>query len=380
MAPERFFDPTPDERVALEAIAAEIPGIQDALTHQHPDLTGADRGAHQQQLAASRVTLTMAPALPPELDGLGLFVPGQQHIGIARVSTGLGCPHAETEADFLGLMAAFRTRSGQRVDFIAINDPTSPTDTPEEFIALLKATADAAGSSGQLSSQARLLFGLARHAGHRAPAIALHVTGQTLRTVRSSSAYQQYWTGIVRARHTLGKFTFAPVAPVDQGHALNRGPRHLTEDWRRRQQAGPLAFRLEWIPHVDEDRTSTTDLTRAWDAQPVTVGTLVFPAIDPESLDYTLVTLLAAELGANPGHWLEGADDERALPSTRFTAARQLAYAASQRHRNALNEASYAEFFEHGAIDAALAQELVRRYKTKRAARHWTPDVGAIED
>ena len=77
--------------------------------------------------------------------------------------------------------------------------------TRSEFLALLKATADAASADDQFASQARLLAGLARNARHRAPAIALHVTAQTFRTVRSTSAYQQYWTGIVRARDVLGR-------------------------------------------------------------------------------------------------------------------------------------------------------------------------------
>ena len=89
-------------------------------------------------------------------------------------------------------MVAFRTPGGRRIDFITINDSTSPTDTPEEFLALLKATADASCSPGLFASQATLLAGLARHAGLRAPAIGLHVTAQTHRTVRSTSAYQQY--------------------------------------------------------------------------------------------------------------------------------------------------------------------------------------------
>ena len=186
-----FFNPTPDERAALEKVVGEIPDVQQTLTRNHPLLTTLDRGAHQQQLAGSRVLLTVADRLPPALDGLGVFQPGSQHVGLGRISTGLGCPHAETDADFLGLMVAFRTAAGRRVDLITINDPTSPTDTPEEFLALLHATADAAGSAGLFASQARLLVSLGLHAGLRAPAIALHVTEQTSRTVRSSSAYQQ---------------------------------------------------------------------------------------------------------------------------------------------------------------------------------------------
>ena len=67
-------------------------------------------------------------------------------------------------------MVAFRTPGGRRIDFITINDPTPPTDTPEEFLALLKATAYASGSPGLFASQATLLAGLPSHAVLRAPA------------------------------------------------------------------------------------------------------------------------------------------------------------------------------------------------------------------
>ena len=149
-----FFDPTPEERKVLEAIARQIPDVQRTLVRNHPRLTMPDRGAHQQQLAGSKVLLTVADTLPPELDGLGIFQrSAPARIGIGRMSTGLGCPHAETNADFLGLMVAFRTSEGRRIDFVTINDPTSPTDTPEEFLALLKATADAASTDNQLATQ-----------------------------------------------------------------------------------------------------------------------------------------------------------------------------------------------------------------------------------
>ena len=220
-----MFNPTAEQMRALETLIAEIPRIQDKLVANHQQLTRPDRGAHQQQLAGGKVLLTIERSLPPVLAGLGVFEQtdsaGPHFIGIGRMSTGLGCPHAETDPDFLGLMVAFQARSGRRIDFITINDPTSPTDTPEEFVALLQATADAAGTQGLLANQARLLLSLARHAGIRAAPIAAHVTGQTRRTVRSSSAYQQD-DGIVRARDTFGKFTFVPSTrrcrrPMDVG-------------------------------------------------------------------------------------------------------------------------------------------------------------------
>ena len=92
-----------------------------------------------------------------------------------------------------------------------------------------------------------------------------------------------------------------------------------------------------------------------------------------------MIALLASELGANPGNWVEAADDDgTGLPATRFTAARMLAYRASQRNRGALADDAYATFFERGEIGAALAAELVRRYAAKRVAGHWVPDVGDV--
>jgi hypothetical protein len=339
-----------------------------------------DRAAHQQQLAASIAHLTVAPTLPPALDGLGLFERGTSHVGLGRVSTGLGCPHAETEADFLGLMVAFRTTAGRRVDFVTIHDPASPTDTPEEFMALLQATADAAGGATMFASQARLLLSLGRHAGLRAPAIALQVTAQTFRTVRSTTAYQQYWTGIVRARDELGKFTFLPTTPPPDGHERSRGPTHLSDDWRRRQQAGPLAFEVWWLPFVSDTRTPLDNLTAPWDdRRKVNVGELVFPAVDPAAPEARLVALLASEMGANPGNWVETTDGATPdLPATRFTASRLLAYRESQRSRGALADEAYASFFARGEIDDALARELIRRYREKRAIGHAVPDVGDL--
>ena len=103
----------------------------------------ADRVAHEYQIAGGRVSLTVGMQLPDPLEGVGLFRPGAEYIGIGRVSTGLGCPHRETVPDFLGLRLAFLTDQDQRVDFIAINDPAAPTDTHIEFMALLAATAAA---------------------------------------------------------------------------------------------------------------------------------------------------------------------------------------------------------------------------------------------
>lgn len=280
--------------------------------------------------------------LLPELDGLGVFAPtgSTPRLDIGRISNGLGCPHAETDADFRG-----------------------------------------PGVVNMLANQARLIGGLLRHAGHRAPAIATQVIRQTSRTQHSSTAYQQYWTGVVRARDVLGKFTFVPVTNDNGPRPAGAGEHYLTDDWSHRQQGGPLEFWLYWAPYIDEASTPLQDLTRGWrEDHRALVGTVSFEAADPAAMETKLVSLLASEMGANQGNWIE---DDRGgaasdLPATEYTAARFLAYRVSQRMRNALPEALYASFFEHGVVEPALATELLRRYQQKRAAGHGQPDLGAV--
>src|SRR5712691_2361648 len=206
------FEATPAGVEALHQSVAEIPEIQRSLLANDPHIGRLDRAAHQQQIAAGKVTLQIAGGLPPELDGVGIFMPGSEALGIGRISTGLGCPHLETDPDFLGLMLAFQTAQGDRVDFLAINDQGAPTDTVEEFVSLLAATAAAAGTSipfgdvgelhlGNLSAaQAKLFAALKTRLGFvRATQLYLHVARQTARTAVSTSAIQQYWTGVVEA-------------------------------------------------------------------------------------------------------------------------------------------------------------------------------------
>jgi hypothetical protein len=105
---------------------------------------------------------------------------------------------------------------------------------------------------------------------------------------------------------------------------------------------------------------------------------VTFPKTDFDSSEAKLTTLLASELGANSGNWIETSETQPAtLPSTRFTAARQLAYRASQEARGASPEEQYASFFEREEIGPTLAGELIRRYHQKRAG-DCVPDLGEI--
>lgn len=377
------FRPDAAALARIQAEVAAIPGIQDRLVANHPDLKRRDRAAHQYQIAGSRVELTVRADLSAPLAGTGIFLPGTSHIGVARVSTGLGCPHLETDPDFLGLALAFRTAAGRRVDLLAINHPGSPTDTHPEFMTLLEAAADGAGAeplfgSGLgrldlfdlLASNLRVIRSLvtslgARHGG----GIALHVLAQTLRTARSSTAYQPYWTGIVEADGRPGKVRITPIADENGLRALSPGERHLTAEWRARQAAGPIVFDLHWLAYVDERATPTADLTEAWEEEAHPIGRLTFPRQDWDD-EARLWAALAAEMGFNPGNWIADQADSVPEPGTAFTCARKLAYRLGQQGRDALPPERYAEVFRTGRIDAELAVILADRRAAGRAAGH----------
>jgi hypothetical protein len=361
---------TPQDLGRIEQDVAAIPDLQQELLDRDAALKLRDRVAHQYQIAGGKVVLTIAPTLPANLTGVGLFQPDASHIGIGRISTGLGCPHAETGPDFLGLRLAFQTSAGARVDFIAINDPASPTDTHPQFMALLAATAASAGK-GAVASGAQLLVSLI---GSLGPAegsrISAHVLRQTSRVALSSTAYQTYWTGIEETGGIAGRFVIDPVTQENQHRALSAGEHHLTEEWRARQARGPIAFDLHWIPFIDAQQTSLDELTSAWVERRERVGTVTFPQCDPASEATGLWAALAAEMGANPGNWVHDPNDTVREPATAFGVARKIAYRKSQEGRDVFPEASYAQVFRTGTLDAGLAAELQSRRARKQGAGH----------
>jgi hypothetical protein len=139
------FRPTPNDLQRLSGDVAEIADIQKRLLERCKELRVPDRAAHEYQIAGGKVTLRIAPELPPLLEGVGLFQRGALHVGVGRISTGLGVPHLETNPDFLGAMLAFQV-GGRRVDFLAINSPGAPTDDHRDFVAVLHAAAESAGA------------------------------------------------------------------------------------------------------------------------------------------------------------------------------------------------------------------------------------------
>jgi hypothetical protein len=378
------FRPSQPELDKIKADVSAMPEIQAELVNNAPGLKVRDRVAHQYQIAGGRIALKVAAQLPPPLDGIGLFRPNAEHIGIGRMSTGLGCPHLETDPDFLGVRFAFLTPDGARVDFLGINDPTAPTDDHPRFMSLLGATADAAGSKAVIGSgvgrlrladlmatNLRLVKSLIQRLGLAGGlGTALHVTKQTSRTARSTTAYQTYWTGIVETGGVPGKFVIEPARDENGLRPLEPGERYLSKEWRERQSRGPIEFNLHWIPFISEAETSMVRLTRPWREQRRLVGRVTFPQADLQTEEARQWSALAAEMGANSANWVRDHANSIKLPGTPFGVARLFAYQNSQDGRGTLPEADYTQVFRTGIIDGTLAAELTRRRSDKRRVGH----------
>jgi hypothetical protein len=383
------FRPDADDLKAIAEDVAEIGDIQGSLLDNHRDLHVPDRVAHQYQIAGGKVKFRVAAVLPPELEGVGLFRPGAEHIGIGRISTGLGTPHLETNPDFLGLMFAFRTGNGDRVDFLGINDPAAPTDNHHEFMAVLHATGESAGAEiplvgdwgeydvgNLLAEQKEFGKALLARMGLKAAKTLAHIVKQTARTFHSSTAWQAYWTGIVEVGGTNGKFTLVPTVDENARPRFRPGERHLSDEWKTRQSAGDVEFLLYWIPFLNENETPTGRLTAPWEeGHKRQVGRIAFPQANPDSDEAKAWAALASEMGANPGHWVRDRQNRIGEPATEFETARKMAYRRSQEGRGALDSKWYQSVFETGTIGADLARELNRRRDEKERLGHvsWAP-------
>lgn len=386
MAP--LLRPGPDDLRRIAAEVADTDDIQRRLRDRHAELECLDRVAHQYQIAGSKVVLRVCSELPEGFSGVGLFVPGAEHLGIGRISTGLGMPHVETSPDFIGLRASFLSASGRMVDFLAFNDPASPGDNHREQMSALHATADAAGARHPVPScldrilLMRMKATLDERLGPvRAEAIIRHLAAQNARTTHSSTAYQSHWTGVVELNNTLGKFTFSAHTDENYERAAYPGDLYLTREWARRQAGGDIVFDMYWISYLDEQRTSLERLSQPWEERHKRfVGRLIFPRVDPSSNEARLWSRLAAETAANPGNWICDALDSVREPSTEFGLARKFAYERSARGRDALPVEAFQSALRTGHIDNALAAQLKQREEQKRRLGHVDQaPVGSIE-
>lgn len=369
--------PTQEDLRRVAAEVAEVSEIQQHLRDRHPHIKCPDRAAHQYQITGGTVLLRMAETLPPQLAGVGLFLPGAEHFGVGRISTSLGIPHPETTPDFLGIRASFLAANGQQVDFFGVSSSAVPVDAHGDSMDFLRATAAIAGpvpivDNPMTAGNILVRESLFKHMGKaRAEKLLARVATNNARAARFSTAFQPFWTGIVELSGTLGKFTLRPVDAGNGFRALHPGEHFLTREWERRQAAGDIVYAMHWIAFLDEQQTPLDRFAQPWvENHAAFVGQLIFPRADLRSDESRLWATLAAEMDSNPGNWIDDASGVMHEPSTEFGLVRKLAYELSTQGRHALRLNTYREALARRQLDAGLAEELRRRMTGKRRAGH----------
>lgn len=147
---------------------------------------------------------------------------------------------------------------------------------------------------------------------------------------------------------TAGEFTLVPARDENLRPGFRPGEHHLSEEWKQRQAEGDIEFLLYWIPFLHEDKTPTRELTKPWQEEhKQLVGTITFPQSDLDFDAARLWSILAAEMGANPGNWVHDRENSIKEPATEFGVARKIAYQLSQNGRGALEPRWYQSVFEH---------------------------------
>ena len=189
-----FFNPTPDERKALEDIAARYSwGPADA-----------GRQPRATDTARSRRTSAAARRLDGALRGRRAAAEGTGRPGHLPTRRGRAPSRHRQDLDRARLSPRGNGPGFSRADG-GVHDCGRTTDRFHHHQRSDVANRHAGGVSRSssrrpqtpparptcLRSRPDSCSVSTRHAGLKAPAIGIHVTGQTARTVRSSSAYQQ---------------------------------------------------------------------------------------------------------------------------------------------------------------------------------------------
>lgn len=195
-----------------------------------------------------------------------------------RLSNGNGNPHEPDNApDVRGMAVKFYLPDGSRTDIVAQTVSRSPTRTPEDFIALIKA------SERKPSSAIMLPLFLVTHpetvkalpavaAGSKPPA--------SYATIRYHAFHAFKWVDAEGGERHV-RYTFVPEQEPDESKR-RRGPDYLHEEIRERIARGPIRFRLDLTIAGPGDEVD--DATAQWpkDREIVTAGTLEITGFDTE--------------------------------------------------------------------------------------------------
>lgn len=321
-------DIPPDEDAQHEAFAQKIAKVARDVSAR----TGRpiDRVFHVKQHTGVRGTLRVLPGLPHPLS-TGVFKePAQAWPCYVRFSNGAVRKQLDGILDVRGLAVKLVGVPGPKLlgtndvtqDFSFVQTPAVPTDSPEEFLALARASIGGplfiplklAASIGVIRATALLLR------------LALVPQPITLAGAELFTAVPIMF-GPAAAKLALTPMERPPL--VRRGHTLR-------DDIVSRLRDGPLQWRVRAQLFIDERRTPIESASRAWkerDAAFHDVAVLEVPQQDVTSPAGEQLDEAVSRMGFDPWH---GVLDHRPLGRTQR--ARKAAYRDSRAQRGASPE------------------------------------------
>jgi hypothetical protein len=320
-SPHWHEDIPPGEDARWEAFAQQIAKIARDVSVR----TGrpVDRVFHVKQHTGVRGTLRVLPGLPTPLAS-GVFATPQAWPCYVRFSNGAVRKQLDGILDVRGFSLKLVGVPGPKLlggsdvtqDFLFVQTPAVPTDSPEEFLALARASI-----GGPLFIPLKLAasIGVVRAA---ALLLRLAMVKQPI-----TLAGAEMFTAVpVKLGPAAAKLSLVP----DERPVLRQGLT-LRDDIVTRLRGGPLRWRLRAQLYIDDRRTPIESASQVWrerDAAFHDVAVLEVPQQDIESAAGRALDDAVSRMGFDPWH---GIEDHRPLGATQR--ARRAAYRDSRAQR-----------------------------------------------
>lgn len=317
----------PGEEARWEAFASEIARIARDVSVR----TGrpVDRVFHVKQHTGVKGTLRVLPGLAHPLASGVFAAPAQAWPCYVRFSNGAVRRQLDGIMDVRGIALKLVGVPGPKLlgtsdvtqDFLFVQTPAVPTDNPEEFLALARASI-----GGPLLLPLKLCAAIG-------PLRATHILLK-LALIKQpvSLAATQFFNAVpIKLGPAAAKLTLVPndVPTIRKGSTYR-------DDIVARLRDGPLTWRLRAQLYIDERRTPIESAAREWRARDAAfhdVAVLEIPQQDVESTAGQSLDDTVSRMGFDPWH---GIEDHRPLGSTQR--ARKAAYRDSRAQRGAAGE------------------------------------------
>jgi hypothetical protein len=314
----------PDEPERFARLAERLAAVQKS----RPGV--ATRGLHAKCHAGLRARFRVLPDLPAEAR-VGLFAEPRERRAYVRLSNGHGVAQPDKVPDFRGLAVKVLDVDGPKVlgdartqDLLALDIPTVPFRSPDEFVTFVCATADRKGAFGRLFRELGvwraivLLVGLARTAkGGR----------------RSLLDLPYYGVAPIAFGPHAARFAFFPLAPGDEPAPDEADPDYLGVRARARvAKRAPIEFELR-AQFYSGPETPIEDSTVQWPAPYVAIARLAIDRQDPSTDGGKRLHDYVERLSFDPWHALTAH-----RPLGAIMRARKPAYFESIKVRGAIAE------------------------------------------